>query len=517
METNICYLYWLAATIFLYYYVKDVVKNWRSSKIYPIAGDYSPLIPRFILSIILAFKTQEICQYSYRKYKDRAVQFIRSDGNVLALPFSVVDELASLPISVASSSEGLENELMGKYTSMSLILDNHLHHSIVQRRLTPRIPMLVPLIEKSVSTAFDTCFPKADDWVELVPYEVFKKISPRINQPALVGIKFSEDPDWLDVALNYSEQLVLTTFVLRTLPRWMQPLVAPFLPSYWKGRHAVQKAQAMLYPEIQKLIGANDSGEWDPTNSTEEQDMNILSWPSGTIKGNDRNPATIVHVQILLAFASTHTSLSRIVSTLYDIMAAGPSLTSELLAEIETVAVGPRRWTEMPHDHLPKLESVLRESQRVSPTASLGMKRLFKEPYTFHNGIHVPAGTLTTMMVTDIENDPELTPNPEVFDGLRFYREKQNLGLDTRAAKELDFAAATETALGFGHGRSACPGRYFASLTLKMVFIKLLTEYDFKFLPGEGKPEAISFHDFLVTSPTRKILVRRKPGGVCPF
>jgi hypothetical protein len=101
---------------------------------------------------------------------------------------------------------------------MSLILESRLHHSVVQRRLTPRIPVLVPLLEKSVTSAFEKYFPQADDWVEMIPYEVFGKISARANAPALVGPSFSDDPRWLDVAFHYSEYCkrdLLSTFKTR--------------------------------------------------------------------------------------------------------------------------------------------------------------------------------------------------------------------------------------------------------------------------------------------------------------
>ncbi|KAI0152693.1 cytochrome P450 [Xylariaceae sp. FL1272] len=512
------HLYWAIPVGYIVYaYVKDTYHTWKSAKQHPIAGELSPLIPRPILNLIYALRAAHLCQYTYKKFKDRAVQFIRSDGNVLVLPPNTLNELSTLPATVASPHDGLENELMGRYTSISLILDSRLHHSIVQRRLTPRLPVLVPFLESSLSSAFRDCFPQCDDWVDMAPHEVFGKISARANAPALVGPAFSKDPEWLDIAFNYTEQLMQTMVLLRMLPRSIQPFAAPLLPSYWKGRRCVQKAQDILYPKIQQLMEANDKGLWDPESSTKEEDMNVLSWLAGSIKGSERNPASIVHVEVLLAFASTHTSLTRVVNCLYDIMEADPGLTNELLAEIETVAVNAKGWNDVPYDRLHKLDSVLRESQRTSPTALLGMKRLFKEPYTFKNGLHVPAGTFTTMMVASVENDPDNTPNPEVFDGLRFYREKVALVLDNPAARDLDFTAATKTALGFGYGRTACPGRFFASLVLKMVFVKLLTEFEFKFLEGEKRPEPFGLHDFLITDPKKRILVRRRRGGVCPF
>ncbi|KAI0198172.1 cytochrome P450 [Astrocystis sublimbata] len=509
--------YWIIPAVLLYFYLTDTYANWKSSKKYPIAGGLSVLVPRVVQNFIFTIKASQLCRKSYQKFKHHAVQFIRTDGNVVVLPYEVLDELSSLPVTHAGPSEGTENELMGKYTSISLILDSRLHFSIVQRRLTPKIPALAPILEKAATAAFTKYFPKAEDWTEITPFDVFGEVAARVNATALVGPAFCDDPKWLHIGLKYTEHLMETMIMLRMVPRLIQPTVALFLPSYWKGRRCVKQARELLSPKIEELLKANDSGSWDPMNSKEDADTNVMSWLAGSVKGNERTPASVVHVQILLAFASIHTTLTRLTNALYDIMAADPSLLAELRAEIESVAVDAKGWHDMPYDRLYKLDSLLRESQRTSPTILLGMKRYFKKPYTFRNGIHVPEGTYTTMFVSEIEHDLEYVPNPDKFDAFRAYREKQALGFTNPASRDLDFAAATRSNLGFGYGRSACPGRFFASLEIKMIMVKLLTEYDFAFRPGEGRPKMFALLDFLIVSPTVKILAKRREGHSAPF
>ena len=43
-------------------------------------------------------------------------------------------------------------------------------------------------------------------------------------------------------------------------------------------------------------------------------------------------------------------------------------------------------------------------------------------PFTFSNGITIPAGTLVSAPSGVIHKDEELYPNPEEFDGFRFVR-----------------------------------------------------------------------------------------------
>ena len=208
------------------------------------------------------------------------------------------------------------------------------------------------------------------------------------------------------------------------------------------------------------------------------------------------------------------------VNVLYD-LAANPGYFKELQAEIESEAESKQGWNEASYSQLQKLDSVLRESQRMSPPTIMGMKRLFKQTYTFSDGLNILKGTYACLPTYSIENDPEHTPRPEIFDGLRSYRRRQRTRISDNKLngnnEEHQFSSTERTILNFGYGKSACPGRYFASLVIKIMFVKLLTEYEFKFLPGMERPKNIVAHEFLFCWPWQGMMVRRKNDGVCPF
>lgn len=305
-----------------------------------------------------------------------------------------------------------------------------------------------------------------------------------------------------------------TVVVLRCIPRWMHPMLSRWLPSYWEGWRLLRGGQKLLGPKVQELLDRNNAGTWQPQDDKPE-DLNVLSWLASLAKGRDRNADIIGHVLVMVALAAVHTTLLRMVNVLYDVMGAGPELQADLLSEVSAVA--DRGWHDNgnPYDALEKLDSVLRESQRLSPPTTLGMKRLFKESYTFQDGTHVPSSTYVCLPVYAIENDREKVPDREEFDGLRAYRASR-LG-DAGSASEHLFSSPGPTFLNFGYGKTACPGRFFASVVVKMVIVKALTDYEFKFTPGSGRPKNIIAHEFLFTWPWTKILVRRKKRGSCPF
>lgn len=472
------------------------------------------------------------------KFKARAFQLIRGDGSIVVLPISLLDELSTLPASIASPNGALEHDLLGPYTGLDLILESRLHHSIVQRKLTPRLGVLTPGLENELKSAFEDYFPACDDWTEFTPYQLFGMISARLSGRALVGTALCRNPTWLDISFNYTENrkptsgslplrlteladtfsVFRTVVLLRLFPDWIRPLLCRALPSYWHGQKYVRSAKALLGPKIRDLLCRSDDGSWSPEDN--EDDSNVLSWLVDTAKGRDRDPDTLAHVEVLLALASVHTTLLRMVNVLYD-LAANPGYFRELQVEIESEAESKQGWNAASYSQLQKLDSVLRESQRMSPPTIMGMKRLFKQTYTFSDGLNIPKGTYACLPTYSIENDPEHTPYPDFFDGLRSYRRRQQTWTSDNKLNgnndEHQFSSTERTILNFGYGKSACPGRYFASLVIKILFVKLLTEYEIKFLPGMERPKNIVAHEFLFCWPWQGMMVRRKKDGACPF
>ncbi|CAH0031682.1 unnamed protein product [Clonostachys rhizophaga] len=411
----------------------------------------------------------------------------------------------------------------------------------MQRRLTPRIPLLIPRMERTVAHAFEKHFPNDDEWIEIQPSKILGPILAKVAAEALVGPEFSHDPTWVDISTHYTEAVIYfstglisglvpkvfaTAAALRILPTWMQGAVAPLLPTLRAVRRYLAQAKRLLSPRISDHIRRNDdSGDIDDSSD----ETNMLAWLAGQAKGKDRDPEAIAQALVLLSLASVHTTLLRVVGVLYDVTAAGHDLRRELLDEIYMAGVADGGWGPDAYGRLRKMDSVMRESQRLSPPAVIGMKRVFVREHTFADGTHVPAGAYACMAIHAIENDESHTPDADRFDGLRSFRtweeerEKQMAGkskasaINSSGGNPFLFETPTPTSLNFGYGRTACPGRFFASHAIKMVLVKLFGDYEFQFLPGSGRPPNVMAHEFMFTSPEQKILVRRSTKALCPF
>lgn len=281
----------------------------------------------------------------------------------------------------------------------------------------------------------------------------------------------------------------------------------------------IRQVEDLMVPVFTELL-KQDRKSRDTDSSNLEEGGAIehgpLDWFLDVASGDERDPVKLVHAQILLALGAVHTSLFSAINVLYDLI-ANPSYFGPLRDEIE--AVSAEGWNIDSYAKLHKLDSVLKESQRMSPPFLTGLRRVMKQNYTFSNGVSVREGQyICVSTIPDRSNGVTGATDADLsgFDGLRSYNLKAKEGSWKTASHQ--FATTDTSALGFGHGRTACPGRFLASLGLKIIFTKLLSEYNLEFAEGpKGRPVNIMAHEIVFPNQSVKVRVQRRENRSAPF
>ena len=98
-------------------------------------------------------------------------------------------------------------------------------------------------------------------------------------------------------------------------------------------------------------------------------------------------------------------------------------------------------------------------------------------------------------------------PDADVFDGFRYYKLRQRDG----ESHLHQFVTTQPNILNFGHGKYACPGRFFAALEIKNILVRLIMDYDWKLPDGQGRPENLTAHEFIFPNPDAFLLMRKRP------
>ena len=115
----------------------------------------------------------------------------------------------------------------------------------------------------------------------------------------------------------------------------------------------------------------------------------------------------------------------------------------------------------------------------------VSLQRWTRKPFTFSNGLHVPAGytihSAAEMLQTDSVHHGE---HAAEFDPWRWADIRQ----DDAESLRHQMVATGSTLLHFGHGKHACPGRFFADASAWIAIARMLAVFSIsKPLDANGK------------------------------
>jgi cytochrome P450 len=131
------------------------------------------------------------------------------------------------------------------------------------------------------------------------------------------------------------------------------------------------------------------------------------------------------------------------------------------------------------------------------------------KPFTLSNGQRIPTGV--TIKALSFAVDADLQPQNEFskFDGLRHYKQRVNAHVAGDQARA-QLVSTNEENMAFGYGRHACPGRFFAANEIKMILVKLLSNYDISLPDGISERHAqIPAGNFSYPDPSKKVVLKR--------
>lgn len=355
------------------------------------------------------------------------------------------------------------------------------------------------------------------------------KLINRSTSRIIVGDTLCRSEQWLDTVTRYTENLGLTIILLRPLPRFLRPLVARILPSVrYLNKTLKWVTEDVFVPMIlqRREAEANDPEYQKPDD--------FMQWMMDSAESEfDKDPGNIAHgLMIIMALAVIHTSTMLITQGLYDLMIR-PEYLEPLRHEIvDTLKNGWANATKADFAAQVRLDSFLRESQRLHPTSEgksskpsihppfhpprhqltsrfiVNVHRITRETIIFPDGFIIPKGTYITFPAGPLSRDPSLIDCPEAFDGFRWCKDPE--------ARNQSLVTVNELNLHFGFGRQACPGRHFAANTSKAILSRLLVEYDMKFEEGnEGKrPMNIRNGEQIMPNFYTKVLIKKRPVSI---
>lgn len=364
--------------------------------------------------------------------------------------------------------------------------------------LNKNLGELAPAMRNECVETFRTIIPPCEDWTALKPWDTFLPTVARITGRVLVGPELCRNPEWIGLTIQNTQGIMKHAMGIRAIYPKMWQWLAPWT---YPGRHELpalrKRAAELLEPVFSERINAK---------SGNEKRRDAIQW---LIDGSDGKPITAQEVSDSLLFlfmAGIHSTGATIVSIVYDLI-AHPEIVPELIEEIKLAQAESPEWNKASLGKLRKMDSFMKESQRIHPVGLVTVQRASVKPHTFSDGLHVPANTLMMFPTYEITHDPDIYPDPEKFDAWRFHRMRE-----TGDTNKFHFATVSNDSTNFGAGFHACPGRFFVGYELKIILSELLLNYDLKFAENIDRPQD-GYHDLTVIPCTQtELRIRRKSG-----
>lgn len=400
-------------------------------------------------------------------------------GPIVFLPASDTQWVADAPEAQLSMHKQVSEVFQSDFTMDKDIVERPIHHKLIVTTLTNQVGELVPdVIDEAAYQFVKQWGTDTEDWTEIGVYETMRHIVGSVTNRVFVGLPSCRDPALVDAGMGYAQEVPLSAFVLRCTPKLIKPFVAPLLTL--RGRLHTNKFCNIIKPTIKRRLEEFDARHSDPEAAKHLGPVpnDWLQWSIAQAKSigepylwANRKLAERI---LVLNFAAIHTTSFTVTSVILDLVCYNkPEYITELREEITSVlAAHDGVWTKRSLAKMVKLDSTLRESMRLNSFVAMGLGRKVtaKDGVDTPSGTHVPHGATVMVPSYSVLHDKAIYgEDADEFKPFRFAEQRadESLGYVEKARKA--FPTTGREYLAFGHGRNACPGRFFASNEIKLL------------------------------------------------
>lgn len=445
-----------------------------------------------------AFNMNTAVHEAYCQYKDRYCIFPVAGGyDFVLLPRKQLQWLLDQPDSSVSLHDLNLDFLQAHHTLADVKLaTNPVHHDLVKGVLTRETGNLVPDLFDEIQHSVDEVYGSEPGVTkEITVYSTIQHIVGQVTNRVFVGLPLCRNTELLKNGVAFATEISVAANLLKFVWEPLRPLVA--LVVMVPNRIHTNRFISILRPEVERRVADYNARQADPeTKAADKVPNDFLQWQIHQAKASGDpymyDIYTLASRVLILNFASIHTSSFAMANALFDLAATDPVHIEELRHEIKTVlAEHGGAWNKRAIQKMIKLDSTMRESQRINSLVVMATGRLVVDPkgITTPTGVHLPRGTVVGGHGRAVLHDGDIYPEPGTFRPFRF-AEKRNQQGDAGAHEKGGSATYVERArqawattspdfVAFGHGRHACPGRFFASTELKLLLAYTVLHYDF--------------------------------------
>ncbi|GJE99522.1 cytochrome P450 [Phanerochaete sordida] len=441
-------------------------------------------------------------QRGYDKYKGRVFKIPFMDRWVAVITGKeLVDEMQRLPDEIVSFSEAFGEVTGFKYIFPDLATRrNPFHMNMIQRQLTKHMSVAFGEMYEEMDMVFKELLPGDEkEWVPVHAIDAARKVIARASNRVFVGLPLCRDPAFLRFIVDFT----IDASKARDVQAYFPPILKPFVAKMVVDLDArMQEGMRIFCPLIEERMElAKQFGKDSPSRPDD-----MFQWILNALVESGEPMEQVVLVTMFVNIAAISTSSNSFTHALYH-LAARPEWIAPLRQEAEA-AILAEGWTKNAMNRLAKTDSFLRESQRHNSIVPLTCKRKALQPFTLSDGTHIPRGTICVTPAFPTHFDADNYADAAAFGPWRYV--PADAGSDAKGAPQKHFVTTSAEYVPFGHGKHACPGRFFAATELKAMMAYVVLNYDVKFADDGVRPENVVSALTVAPHPGARVLFRKR-------
>lgn len=288
-------------------------------------------------------------------------------ADILVVSHKHIEEVRRLSRDTGRSIEPFIHDFAGELVGGIPFLESDLQTRVVQQKLTPNLKRIMPIMEDELDFALTAELPKQlfendKQWITLDMNHTVARIIGRVSARVFLGPEHCRNEQWLNTTAEYTENLFVTGTILRFIPRLLRPWIAPWIPSYKRLQSNMSTARSI----IDDILRSRQVDRDELSCEDDSAFPDMLTWMMRAAQAKERDVEDISQRTLLLSLSSIHTTALTITQALYD-LCQHPQYFEPLREEVARHVEGGRNWTKETVDKLHKMDSLLRESQRLNP------------------------------------------------------------------------------------------------------------------------------------------------------
>ncbi|KAH6648936.1 cytochrome P450 [Truncatella angustata] len=486
---NLSYYLIIATTLFLVWFFQPDKSNGVSAPFYKASR------------MKWMFSADSLVRDSYNKFRDQVYQIKATEGVRTLIPANLVGELKGLPEEVLSASVAISEAMLVEYTKFTFGNHADTMHLLLKGKLTQQLGRLVPRLKSELEYIERTEFEECKDWTPMTIQPFILRAVSRLSGSVFVGAELGRTEEWMDLSINYAVRAFMVVIKLQFFPTWIRPIAKYLVSELKQIDRDVAKATELLKPIIDERL---QDEELDPSG---ERPDDFVQWLLDALpEEQKRDYCMQAKLHLILCAAAIHTTSNLATDCIYD-LATYPEHQEVLRKEAHDILEDGDGWTRKESmAKLKKMDSFIKESQRLAGNVTSFIRKVVK-PIDLSDGTHLPSGTNLLAPQIGFSHDERYFPAPDVFDGLRFWKMRQQ---SDEAANRWQFTSIDNHNINFGLGKHACPGRFFAGNEIKVILSHLVLNYDIKLEDGKGRPEPTMFMMSKIANSKAEILFKRR-------